>query len=321
MAHNVETMAYAGEVPWHGLGTKVADNLAPLEMRRAAQLDWVVEEQPIKTSEGLLIPDKKALVRSSDNTVLDIVGIHWKPCQNAEAFEFFYDFCKTGGMQMHTAGSLQNGKIVWVLAKVNEKFELFGGDQVDSYLLFSNPHKFGHSINVRFTPIRVVCNNTLTLSLDTKSQNAVKLNHRSEFDADEVKHLMGLANVKFYAYKETAEALGKKNYEEAEVFEYLNDLFPPYSHPDSFIEEAKSRPLQLHELSNPSKRVHELIETSPGHEHRPGSWWNVFNAVTYFTDHERGLNADSRLTSVWYGQSKNLKLKALKKALEYSKAA
>ena len=134
-------------------------------------------------------------------------------------------------MKMHTAGSLQDGKIVWALAKLDDEFKLFGGDRVESYLLFSNPHKFGSSIDVKFTPVRVVCNNTLTLSLQTGRENAagVKLNHKKAFDADKVKEMLGIANMKLGTYKEMAEALGKKKYKKAEVLTYIDSLFPTYS--------------------------------------------------------------------------------------------
>jgi|TARA_R110000744_G_scaffold19304_20_gene51105 phage/plasmid-like protein (TIGR03299 family) len=310
MAHNVETMAYAGQLPWHGLGTEVDNDLLPYDMQIAAGLDWAVEKQSLVTSEGIVVPKKKALIRSSDMSVLDVVGDEWQPCQNDTAFQFFNDFCLKGDMEMHTAGSLQGGKIVWVLAKVKDSFELFGGDQVDSYLLFSNPHKFGQSIDVRFTPIRVVCNNTLTLSLNSSSKNAVKLNHKKAFDADNVKEMLGIANVKLDDYKDMAEHLGKKKYKKDEVLAYLDGLFPTYS------KKERSKTLHAQELSSPAKRVYDLIEQSPGHNYAPGSWWNAFNAVTYFTDHERGSNNDVRLQSAWYGQSKNLKLKALETALE-----
>ena len=171
MAHNVETMAYAGEVPWHGLGKQVPSDLSPEQMLKAAELDWTVEKVPAFAT----IAGKKqnvgwsALVRSSDDRILDVVSDEWNPIQNHEAFNFFEEYCRAGDMDMHTAGSLRNGQIVWALAKVKESFELFKGDQVDSYLLFTNPHRFGQCIDIRFTPIRVVCNNTLTLALDRKS--------------------------------------------------------------------------------------------------------------------------------------------------------
>lgn len=311
MSHEVETMAYAGEVPWHGLGHEVPADLSPQQMMEAAELDWSVEKQTLVTLEGAEVPEKKALVRSSDNKVLDIVGKNWNPVQNIEAFEFFDDFVRSGDMQMHTAGSLKGGQIVWGLAKVNDSFELFGGDKVDSYLLFTNPHRFGQSIDVRFTPIRVVCNNTLTLSLSQESQNVVKLNHKKQFDAEEVKRMLGVAEFKMNQYKEMAQFLGNKQFKLDNVREYFNDLFPTYSKKES--DELV--------ISRPGQRLEELLNSQPGANYAQGSWWSAFNAVTFYTDHERGNDSDARLQSAWYGQSKNLKIKALEKALEYAEAA
>ena len=322
MSHEIEEvngvaqMAYAGETPWHGLGVEVGDDLMPNQMMEAAGLDWTVEKQTLVTSEGHPIPEKKGLVRSSDNKVLDIVGNDWNPVQNIEAFSFFDDFVKEGGMQMHTAGSLKGGQIVFALAKVDDSFELFGGDKIDSYLLFTNPHRFGQSIDVRFTPIRVVCNNTLSLSLNQTSENAVKLNHKKAFDADAVKQMMGIASFKLNSYKEMAEFLGSKRYAKDDVVQYFDEIFPTYSN-----KEREGSIVQAHELSNPAKRCMELLETQPGSNFARNSYWQAFNAVTYFTDHERGNNADSRIQSAWYGQSKGLKLNALEKAIEFAEAA
>tara|TARA_B100000073_G_scaffold27001_1_gene20871 strand:+ start:4892 stop:5863 length:972 start_codon:yes stop_codon:yes gene_type:complete len=323
MSHEIEivngqaSMAYVGETPWHGLGVRLPDEVAPYQMMEAAGLDWSVEKQALVTAEGAAVTEKEALVRTSDNKVLDIVGKNWNPVQNEEAFNFFNDFCATGGMSMHTAGSLKGGQVVWALAKVNDSFELFGGDKVESYLLFSNPHKFGQAIDVRFTPIRVVCNNTLTLSLQSQSQSAVKLNHKTAFDPEYVKSMLGLANFKLGQYKEMAEALGKKKFKADNVNDYFDNLFPTLSKKEREL----SNVVQLHELSQPAQRCVELLETQPGANFAKGSWWSAFNAATYFIDHERGTNADNRLASAWYGQNKNLKLKALENAIEYAEAA
>lgn len=311
MVNGVAQMAYAGDVPWHGLGVKVPADLSPEQMLQKAGLDWTVEKQKLITAEGYAVPEKMALVRSSDKKVLDIVGKDWNPVQNQEAFEFFNDFVTSGDMEMHTAGSLKGGQIVWGLAKVKESFKVFGNDEVESYLLFSNPHRFGQSIDVRFTPIRVVCNNTLTLSLNTKAEQAVKLNHKKAFDAESVKQMLGIASSKLAQYKEMAEFLGSKRYNGQSLNEYLNSLFPSYSKKDD----------KLIELSRPAQRIVELVDEQPGANFAPGSWWSAFNAVTYFTDHERGRDADARLQSAWFGQSKSLKLKALETAIEFAEAA
>ena len=318
MSHLVESMAYAGELPWHGLGVEVPGNLTPVEIQKEAGLDWEVEKMPLVALDGptrkqIQIPSKNALVRTSDGKVLDIVGNDWHPVQNEQAFEFFNDFVHSGDMSMHTAGSLKGGRIVWGLAKVNESFTVFGDDQVDSYLLFTNPHQYGQSIDVRFTPIRVVCNNTLTLALNKSANGVITLNHKSAFDADTVKALMNLSSDKMKQYSEMARFLGKKQAPREKVEEYANKLFPTYSKKEAAEGEII--------LSRPATRVLELLEEQPGHEYAPGSWWNAFNAVTFFTDHERGSDNDARMQSVWYGQSKNLKIKALEEAIKFAEAA
>jgi phage/plasmid-like protein (TIGR03299 family) len=311
MAHLVETMAYAGEVPWHGLGVRVPADLTPDQMLEKAGLDWTVSKRRMLTEDGIAVPEKMALVRDSDKSVLDIVGKEWNPVQNQEAFEFFNDFVTSGDMEMHTAGSLMEGRIVWALAKVNQSFEVFGKDVIESYLLFSNPHRFGQSIDVRFTPIRVVCNNTLTLSLNSKSASSVKVSHKRAWDPEAVKETLGIAKEKLDKYKEMAVFLGGKKFKRTTLEEYLNGLFPSYSKKDA----------KVIELSRPAGRVLELVDTQPGANFAPGSWWSAFNAVTYFADHERGRDADTRLQSAWFGQSKSLKLKALEDAVKYAEAA
>ena len=120
MAHLVETMAYAGQVPWHGLGVPVSNDLTPLQMQQKAGLDWRVDEIDcyIKTRNGEVKTGQKALVRSTDDRILTTVGENWNPVQNSEAFEFFSEYVLAGDMEMHTAGSLRDGQMVWALAKV-----------------------------------------------------------------------------------------------------------------------------------------------------------------------------------------------------------
>ena len=221
----VETMAYAGELPWHGLGTKVVADLTPEQMMQKAGVDWTVEKQDLVTAGGSTVKSKQALVRSSDGAVLDVVGKGWNPVQNSEAFNFFEEYVKAGDMEMHTAGSLNDGKMVWALAKTNDSFELFNGDVTENYFLFSNPHQFGKAIDIRMTPIRVVCNNTLTLSLNKESDSMLKVNHRKEFDVAEVKEQMGIAREKLDQYKSMAEFLGSKRYTSDNIIQYFNEVF------------------------------------------------------------------------------------------------
>lgn len=322
MAHMLEIvegkaqMAYTGDLPWHGLGTKVSNDLTPEQMLKAAGLDWTVDPVELFAEVGdkRLATGHRALVRSTDQRVIDVITNDWNPVQNIEAFEFFNDFVAHGDMSMETAGSLKDGEIIWALAKVKESFDLFGGkDRVDAYLHFTNPHRYGQSIDVRFTPIRVVCNNTLTLSLNTKSKNMVKVSHRRQFDADQVKEALGVAKQKLAKYKEMAEFLSQKRYSNESVVDYFQRIFPVLT------TKADSKK----ELSNSAERGLEIVKFNkqPGAEFGKGTYWELFNAVTYMTDHEIGRSVDSRLTSAWYGANKNLKTKALELAAEMADAA
>lgn len=311
MAHLVETMAYAGEVPWHGLGKRVLPDLTPDQMLKEAGLDWTVEKIPAfcEIANKKVDIGKKALVRSSDNRVLTVISDDWEPVQNSEAFDFFHDFVMEGDMEMHTAGSLKNGNIVWALAKVKESFNVFKGDEVESYLLFSNPHEYGKCIDIRFTPIRVVCNNTLTLSLRSNADMMVRLNHRSKFDADQVKETLGIAKTKLNTYKEMAEFLGSKRFTKDSVGKYFQTVFPSLSKAEN------------DNLSRPAQTAMSALETQPGANFAPGTWWSAFNASTFTIDHVLGRSTDTRLTSAWYGANRQKKIKALETAVEFAEAA
>lgn len=319
MVNNEAAMAYVGEVPWHGLGKKVPADVSPEQMLKAANLDWEVVRKELYFSDedGNRFPTKaRALVRSTDNKVLTVVTDNWNPVQNHEAFEFFNDFVAAGDMQMDTAGSLRDGKMVWALAKIKQSFELFGGDVVEGYLLFSNPHEFGRSIDIRFTPIRVVCNNTITLALAENARNGVRLNHRSKFDGDQVKSMLGIASERLQDYKAQAEFLGKKKYSKETLVEYFNRVFPSLTK-----DEEKVKVLNKNPISRQAEEAMAVVHVQPGADYAAGTWWQAFNAVTYMTDHTLGRSRDSRLTSSWYGANRNRKEKALELALEYATVA
>lgn len=317
MAHMVETMAYAGETPWHGLGVSVSNDLTPIQMMQKAGVDWNVEEVEsfIEFKDDRISTGQKSLVRSTDGHILTNVGKDWKPVQNEEAFDFFNEYVLAGDMEMHTAGSLRDGQVVWALAKIKESFDIFGGDQVDSYLLFSNPHQYGKSVNIRFTPIRVVCNNTLTMSLNDQVQRAVKVGHRTEFNADAVKATLGLAHEKFTKYKEMAEFLGKKRFDMDSLIQYYNQVFPTTSREDKKVVKT------YNDLSRSAQHAFDVLETQPGANFAEGSWWQALNSVTYITDHVQGRNAENRLHSQWFGNNQRRKVQAAENAVKFATAA
>ena len=318
MAHELEMVAGQAQMayreskglPWHGLGTPVSDDMTPKEMMIASGLDWKVAKHDnfIDLNGKIIKTGKQTLVRETDGTILSNVGKDWNPVQNEQAFEFFNDFVSSGDMVMDTAGSLRDGQIIWAAADVKDGFTLFGGDEVKGYLLFSNPHQYGKSIDVKFIMTRVVCNNTLSVALTEKNQPAVRMTHRNEFDPSKVKELLGLSAKNVQGFKERAEFLGSKNYNQQSFQDFLGKVFGVT---------AKDKTV----LSRTAQRAMDIVETQPGAEFQRGSWWQAYNAVTYMTDHELGRTEDSRAESAWFGGNAKLKLRALNEVLKFAEAA
>lgn len=318
MAHELEivngqaAMAYRESkgIPWHGLGVPVSDDMTPIEMMKAANLDWTVSKKKsfVEINGENVETGQEALVRDSDGKILTNVSGNWKPCQNQEAFEFFTEFVSNGDMVMDTAGSLKDGQIVFAAADVKDGFTLFGGDEVKGYLLFSNPHVYGKSIDVKFVMTRVVCNNTLSMALTERGQPAVRLSHRNEFNPELVKQLLGISHTRIEQFKEAAEFLGSKRYNDAAFQKFLGKVFGTSNQKDK-------------ELSRTAERALEIVDTQPGANFAPGTWWNAYNAVTYMTDHEMGRSADTRAAAAWFGHNAKRKLDALNIAVEMAEAA
>ena len=335
MSHELEMredgtacIAYAGQTPWHGLGTVVGDDLTPNEIMIAAGIDWTVEKRDAyfidDAGELVRASNKQVLVRSSDEKYLDVVSENWIPVQNEDALSFFDDYIKAGGMTMHTAGSLKDGKIIWALAKVDESFSLFGGkDEVESYLLLSNPHQFGRGVDIRFTPVRVVCHNTLSMSLESKATLGISLNHRQEFDAARVQEALAEAHQRMSQYQEAAEFLTTKRYKDNDVFDYFNRVFPKTNQAADLSFDEMMKQFQAGEkvLSRNADLAMEIMHDQPGADLGRGSFWQLYNTVTFMTNHVTGNSADTRLQSTWYGQNKNRNINALGVALEMAQDA
>ena len=317
MAHELEIingeaqMAYRESkgLPWHGLGTPVGDDMTPQQMMEAAGLDWGVEKVDtfIRYKGDNVETGQQALVRSTDGKILTQVGPGWNPVQNEEAFEFFNEFVSGGDMIMDTAGSLKDGRLVWALADVKDGFSLFNGDEVKGYLLFSNPHIYGKSIDIKFVMERVVCNNTLAVALNEAGQPSVRVNHRSVFDAGRVKEILGLGHNKVEKFKEAAEFLGSKRYTDEQLTQFFGVVFGKSSK-------------EKEELARNAKEAMSIVEDQPGDHFAPGTWWNAYNAVTYMTDHKLGRSADTRMASAWFGGNAKRKVDALDLALEMADA-
>jgi len=322
MAHLVEEMVHVGQLPWHGISTEIKADLTVDEVLKAANLDWTVEKAPLYcTNKYIEIPNKFGLVRSSDNKILDIVGKDYKPTQNKLAFEFFEEFVKAGDMHLETAGSLDGGKMIWGLAKLHEEFSI-KKDKIKSYLLLTNPHVYGVSINAALVNVRVVCNNTLQRALKEigKNENVFKMTHSREFSSEiqkEAKETIGIAKEKIIEFKANMTTLTKTKVDEEQAKYYIMRLLSP----ESMVEEGEE---EKSLNRNGTKVLNYFLEgNTPGGdlETAEGTAWGLFNATTYFLTHEPGKSGEKRLMKDFYGYNGLLKRKALSLALDMAKTA
>lgn len=344
MAHMVETMAYAGEVPWHGLGVQVDGNLTPEEMLKEAGLDWTVSRRHMFTHttpefnevdpEFMPVDGYHVLVRDSDQKTLGPCGPDFIPTQNREAFTFFKKFTDAGDMKMETAGSLKDGRQVWGLAKLNDSFVLPGDDKVEGYLLVAVAHQWGKANEIRFTPIRVVCNNTLSMAMSKEGKRGVfKMPHLRAFDNEIIiaaEEALGIASNKMQSYKEQAEFLTTKKYKKDSVVTFIADLLQPdllieqnELEKESDVRKIAARQTMLDEFKKTPSLVYDALEQQPGANlvSSKGTWWGAYNAVTFVVDHKWGYDRDSAIHNAWFGTRSKLKERALDKAIEYAKSA
>jgi len=225
MAANVETMFYTREKPWHGLGTRVEVAPTSADALKMAGLDWEVLQESIYTDAGDKIAGYKANVRSTDKKVLGVVTDRYKVIQNAEAFEFT-DTLLGNGVRYETAGSLSEGKKVWLLARLPREY-IIGGERISPYLVFSNTHDGSGAVRVAVTPIRVVCNNTLNLALDT-AKRSWSMVHTGDIKGkiQEAKDTLFMAEEYMDNLGREFERLRKVQMTDEQVKEYIELLLP-----------------------------------------------------------------------------------------------
>jgi phage/plasmid-like protein (TIGR03299 family) len=321
--HDVETMAYAGRTPWHGLGEEVSGDLSAKDMLKKAHLNWSVARKPLTAAGNIPVPNHYALVRDSDESVLGLCGKDYIPTQNSEAFEFFEKFVKAGQMTMETAGSLAGGRHVWGLAKLNRGYTLDDGDRMEGYLLLSSPHIWGKSLTAMLTEVRVVCANTIALALGRGGER-FRMPHIKAFDA-QVQHAaadaLGLSSELLRRLEDEARIMSKAKTDAADVAKYVCALFAPTLYAE-IAKHDDSKVAILDQLPRNGQRVMELYHKSPGSDLRTANetWWGAFNAVTRFVDHEMGRDRDVSLTSAWFGPRATLKQRARSLAVESAKA-
>ncbi len=225
MAACVETMFYTREKPWHGLGTLVAESPTSEDALHLAGLDWKVEQEEVRTQFNEIIPGYKANIRNTDRKVLGVVTDRYKVIQNTEAFAFT-DELLGEGVRYETAGALQDGRKIWLLAHLPQEY-IIGGERISPYLVFSNTHDGSGSVKVAITPIRVVCNNTLNLALKTAERTFAMI-HTGDIKEKmkDAKDTLFMAEKYMQELGKEFEELRKKKLLDSEVESYIELLLP-----------------------------------------------------------------------------------------------
>ncbi|WP_459204791.1 DUF932 domain-containing protein [Ralstonia pseudosolanacearum] len=317
--HLVQSMAYVNETPWHGLGNQLAAN-QPLEVwARQAGMNWRIEEAEVRFVSGTAgsslgsihaFPEQKVLYRSDTKAPLSVVSRRFQVVQPAEIIEFYRDLVECSGYELETAGVLKDGRKLWALAKTGQSATLKGRDRVNGYLLLATACDGTLATTAQFTSVRVVCNNTLAIALGD-STGAVKVPHRSQFDAQAVKRQLGIAVSSWDGFMVRMKALSecKVNDTAAEAF-FRRVLTYPATGANTPVPATNDSAVKaVQELFAGRGKGADMASAT-------GTAWGLLNAITEYTDHHRRARSDdNRRDSAWFGQGAAIKQKAWDEAL------
>lgn len=279
MAANVESMFYTRQKPWHGLGTRVEEAPTSADALHLAGLDWQVKQEPIYTDNGSVIPGYKANVRDSDRRVLGVVTDRYKIIQNQEAFAFT-DSLLGEGVRYETAGSLQEGRKVWLLARLPREY-IISGERISPYLVFSNTHDGSGAVKVALTPIRVVCNNTLNLALSTASRSWSMIHTGNINDKiQEAKDTLFMAEEYMDSLGKEFERLRRQKITDAQVKEYIELLLPL---------EKNATQVQSKNIMKLREDMKQRYYDAPDLQNVGNNAYRFINAVSDFATHSNPL--------------------------------
>jgi phage/plasmid-like protein (TIGR03299 family) len=303
MAHLVEEMVYVGDTPWHGLGQRVNKISSIEEGLSLSGLNWTVRKDAIfKVRNGnfCVIPDRMAVVREDTGDVLEVVSKYFTPLQNVTAFQWFNPFLEEGSLEFETAGCLQKGRKVWILAKLkNAETEIIKGDPASGYLLLANSHDGSLGVRVQFTMTRVVCNNTLHQAV-AKAENGIE-SFRS------IRHMKNVKE-ELLKIREIVDIQKQEFKQRTDIFRAYSQMPITASELTNFFMAALS-PVNKELSKKQASRLLEAYESSPGQDIPGvrGTYWGAYNALTYFIDHK---GQEDRKGYSWFGDGARIRHRA-----------
>ena len=314
MAAAIEQMMFVGATPWHGLGNQVDSDINVADAIVAAGLDWEVGLKDLQTVDGVPV-NHRATYRKSDGSILGVVGPRYTPLQNRDSFDWFQPFLDAGECALHTAGSLHSGQKVWVLAQLNrDNSEIVTGDEVSKFILLSNSHDGTTAIRVGYTPIRVVCANTLAWAHSNTNSQLIRIRHTrsSKNNLENVRDIMDNINAGFEATAEQFRFLASKDFNQADIRRYVKTLLGIEKVVDADI---KTR------TRNIMDEILALVEgPKQAATNVRGTWWAAYNGYNEYLNYNKGRTEDNRIDSLWFGVGANDNMKALKTAMDFANA-
>jgi phage/plasmid-like protein (TIGR03299 family) len=329
-------MMYVGEAPWHKLGVKL-DNIATAsEAIEAAHLDWAVSKVDIYTEHyNRKVDGYKAIVREDTCQALAVVTDKYEPVQNLKAFDFVDELTlDPGGPKYVTAGSLWSGRRIWLLAKLPSFIQVTDRDIVDEYLLLTNSHDGSRAVEVLWTPVRVVCWNTLTSALrgideNVRAGTAFRTRHIGNVMSRvrDAQDILGIAAENRVMLKDAISAMVAHTPTEDEITSVLEKLWPSRIPGDGQVDiDGEIRGLvPSTRVLNIRSEVRDLVTTGRGNDEDGvrGTSWALYNAITEYTDHKRSARGESgvakesaRFASSWFGSGAALKANAFTEIMD-----
>lgn len=309
-------MAYVGDTPWHGLG-QVLTAAADIDTwKREAGMEWQIKRSPVRYGEGpeqRIFDDRHVLFRSDTKAPLGIVSPQYKVVHPGQVLEFFSDLVGAAGFRLETAGTMFGGARFWGLARVSEDAVVVGQDRVGGYLLLSTSCDGSLATEARFTTVRVVCHNTLSMALGVRAAagTRVAISHRTRFDPAAVKARLGVATDQFAEFMQAARHLARKPVRTAVAETAVEALLTREKVVAGDADKVKASPAY--------QRIMGLFAGAAlggGLSSAEGTAWGLVNAVTEYVDHHsRARAVDNRLANAWYGRGDTLKTAALEAAL------
>jgi phage/plasmid-like protein (TIGR03299 family) len=328
MAHNLHienekaSLFYVGVTPWHKLGTKLDSPATASQAIKAANLNWRVTKIPMfGIINSSVIPSKKFGIAREDKIgkpdceIFGVVSDQYVPLQNSEAFDFFDNIVGNGEAIYHTAGALGKGDKIWILAKLPEDIVVKGVDIVEKFLLLSNGHDGLTSVQIKFTPIRVICQNTLNLAMSSGSKPLAVSHLKSLPDKlAAAAELLGIIRTSYEEISGLFDKMAKTHLSDEDAEAYINSIFPLPQQSNSKDSEGKTKRV----LSNRAESLH-YFKTGKGNDQDQikGTLWAAYNGVTEYIDYHKKLrNTTDRTNYLLFGEGSAIKERALNVARE-----